>query len=92
MQREATAVWRGEVKSGKGSLSTESTVLKEAQKQCKTAWSPFATVQNLSAKVLSKLAGENPPSEETGYPPGVEPERRPVLSPIPRSITENFTE
>jgi hypothetical protein len=60
MQREATAVWRGEVKSGKGSLSTESTVLKEAQKQCKTAWSPFATFQNLSAKVLSKLAGENP--------------------------------
>src|SRR5438445_13243544 len=31
MQRKATAVWRGDVKSGKGSLSTESTVLKEAQ-------------------------------------------------------------
>ena len=31
MKRKATAVWRGDVKSGKGSLSTESTVLKEAQ-------------------------------------------------------------
>jgi lipoyl-dependent peroxiredoxin len=31
MQRKATAIWRGEVKSGKGSLSTESTVLKDAQ-------------------------------------------------------------
>jgi lipoyl-dependent peroxiredoxin len=31
MQRKATAVWRGDVKSGKGLLSTESTVLKEAQ-------------------------------------------------------------
>src|SRR6202162_1936651 len=30
MQRKATAVWRGDVKSGKGLLSTESTVLKEA--------------------------------------------------------------
>lgn len=27
MQRKATAVWRGDVKTGKGSLSTESTVL-----------------------------------------------------------------
>src|ERR1700693_6428715 len=31
MQRKATAVWRGDVKSGKGLLSTESAVLKEAQ-------------------------------------------------------------
>jgi osmotically inducible protein OsmC len=31
MQRKATAVWRGDVKSGKGLLSTENTVLKEAQ-------------------------------------------------------------
>ena len=31
MQRKATAVWRGDVKSGMGLLSTESTVLKEAQ-------------------------------------------------------------
>ena len=31
MERKATAVWRGDVKSGKGLLSTESTVLKEAQ-------------------------------------------------------------
>src|SRR5437879_6601861 len=31
MQRKATAIWRGDLKSGKGSLSTESTVLKEAQ-------------------------------------------------------------
>jgi osmotically inducible protein OsmC len=31
MQLKATAVWRGDVKSGKGLLSTESTVLKEAQ-------------------------------------------------------------
>jgi osmotically inducible protein OsmC len=31
MQRKATAVWRGDVKSGKGTLSTESTVLKETQ-------------------------------------------------------------
>jgi lipoyl-dependent peroxiredoxin len=31
MQRKATAIWRGEVKSGKGSLSTESMVLKDAQ-------------------------------------------------------------
>src|SRR5947209_19835914 len=30
MQRKATAIWRGDLKSGKGSLSTESTVLKEA--------------------------------------------------------------
>jgi len=31
MERKATAVWRGDVKSGKGLLSTESRVLKEAQ-------------------------------------------------------------
>jgi len=31
MQRKATAVWRGDVKTGKGSLSTESTVLENAQ-------------------------------------------------------------
>src|ERR1700687_4649030 len=31
MERKATAVWRGDVKSGKGLLSTESTVLREAQ-------------------------------------------------------------
>jgi lipoyl-dependent peroxiredoxin len=31
MERKATAVWRGDVRSGKGLLSTESTVLKEAQ-------------------------------------------------------------
>src|SRR6202040_719350 len=31
MERKATAVWRGDVKSGKGLLSTESKVLKEAQ-------------------------------------------------------------
>ena len=31
MERKATAVWRGDVKSGKGLLSTGSTVLKEAQ-------------------------------------------------------------
>src|SRR5712664_4812732 len=29
MQRKATAIWRGDLKSGKGSLSTERTVLKE---------------------------------------------------------------
>src|SRR5258708_34520475 len=31
MERKATAVWRGDVKSGKGLLSPESTALKEAQ-------------------------------------------------------------
>jgi osmotically inducible protein OsmC len=31
MQRKATAVWRGDVKTGKGLLSTESTVLENAQ-------------------------------------------------------------
>jgi osmotically inducible protein OsmC len=31
MERKATAVWRGDVKTGKGLLSTESTVLNEAQ-------------------------------------------------------------
>ena len=31
MERKATAVWRGDVKSGKGLLSTESRALKEAQ-------------------------------------------------------------
>ena len=31
MQRKATAVWRGDVKTGKGSLSTESTVLEDTQ-------------------------------------------------------------
>ena len=31
MQRKATAVWRGDVKNGKGSLSTESTALKETR-------------------------------------------------------------
>ena len=31
MERKATAVWRGDVKSGKGLLSTESTVLTDAQ-------------------------------------------------------------
>jgi lipoyl-dependent peroxiredoxin len=29
MQREATAVWRGNVESGEGSLSTESTILRD---------------------------------------------------------------
>src|SRR5260221_13259830 len=31
MERKATAVWRGDVRSGRGSLSTESTALHEAQ-------------------------------------------------------------
>ena len=31
MKRKASAVWRGDVKTGKGSLSTESAVLKDAQ-------------------------------------------------------------
>ena len=31
MERKATAVWRGDVKSGKGLLSTESTVLRDAR-------------------------------------------------------------
>jgi osmotically inducible protein OsmC len=31
MQRKASAIWQGDVKTGKGSLSTESAVLKEAQ-------------------------------------------------------------
>lgn len=31
MERKATAVWRGDVRSGSGSLSTESTSLHEAQ-------------------------------------------------------------
>jgi lipoyl-dependent peroxiredoxin len=31
MERKATAVWRGDVKSGRGSLSTESASLHEAQ-------------------------------------------------------------
>ena len=31
MERKATAVWRGDVKSGKGLLSTKSMVLKESQ-------------------------------------------------------------
>jgi lipoyl-dependent peroxiredoxin len=31
MKRKASAVWRGDVKTGKGLLSTESTVLKDAQ-------------------------------------------------------------
>src|ERR1700747_721618 len=31
MERKATAVWRGDVRSGRGSLSTESTSLREAQ-------------------------------------------------------------
>jgi len=31
MERKATAVWRGDVKNGKGLLSTASTVLNEAQ-------------------------------------------------------------
>jgi len=31
MQRKATAVWRGDVKGGKGLLSTESATLQEAQ-------------------------------------------------------------
>ncbi len=31
MERKATAVWRGDVKTGKGLLSTESTALKEAR-------------------------------------------------------------
>ena len=31
MERKAMAVWRGDVKTGKGLLSTESTALKEAQ-------------------------------------------------------------
>src|ERR1700756_326877 len=31
MERKATAVWRGDVRSGRGSLLTESTSLREAQ-------------------------------------------------------------
>src|SRR5258705_128656 len=31
MERKATAVWRGDVRSGRGSLSTESSSLHEAQ-------------------------------------------------------------
>jgi osmotically inducible protein OsmC len=31
MKRKASAVWRGDVKTGKGSLSTESTVLEDTQ-------------------------------------------------------------
>ena len=31
MERKATAVWRGDARSGRGSLSTESTSLHEAQ-------------------------------------------------------------
>src|SRR6266404_773416 len=31
MERKATAVWRGDMRSGRGSLSTESTALHEAQ-------------------------------------------------------------
>ena len=31
MKRKASAVWRGDLKSGKGTISTESTTLKEAQ-------------------------------------------------------------
>src|SRR5262247_2289531 len=31
MKRKASAVWRGDLKGGKGSISTESGVLKEAQ-------------------------------------------------------------
>src|ERR1700688_3227120 len=31
MKRKASAVWRGDLKNGKGSLTTESTVLKDAQ-------------------------------------------------------------
>lgn len=31
MQRKASAVWQGDLKSGKGSISTESTTLKDAQ-------------------------------------------------------------
>jgi lipoyl-dependent peroxiredoxin len=31
MIRKASAVWRGDLKSGRGTISTESTVLKEAQ-------------------------------------------------------------
>lgn len=31
MQRKASAVWRGDLKSGRGTISSESTVLKDAQ-------------------------------------------------------------
>ena len=31
MKRKASAVWRGDLKSGRGTISTESTVLKDAQ-------------------------------------------------------------
>lgn len=31
MKRKASAVWRGDLKSGRGTISTESTVLKETQ-------------------------------------------------------------
>ena len=31
MQRKASAVWQGDLKSGKGTLSTDSGTLKEAQ-------------------------------------------------------------
>src|SRR3989442_10253280 len=36
MQRKATAIWRGDLLSVKGSLSTETTVLKEAQYSFRT--------------------------------------------------------
>src|SRR3989442_8171079 len=31
MKRKASAIWRGDLKSGRGTISTESTVLSEAQ-------------------------------------------------------------
>ena len=31
MKRSASAVWRGDLKSGRGTISTESTVLKDTQ-------------------------------------------------------------
>ncbi len=31
MKRKASAIWRGDLKSGRGTISTESTVLKDAQ-------------------------------------------------------------
>lgn len=36
MQRKATAIWQGDLKEGKGSISTESGVLKDTQYSFKT--------------------------------------------------------
>jgi len=44
MKRKASAVWRGDVKTGKGLLSTESTVLEDAQYSFSTRFE-MASVQ-----------------------------------------------